>query len=425
MRKLQASIVKEFLILINDKVGLLLMYLMPILLVFIITVVQDSTFKLVNENNIELLVINEDDGALGDSLSNLLTTSGLFNIRFEESMDSKEIESLLLNGDELIAVQIPFDFSENLELKAATLSSNMLVQFGLLDSIQQNHDLKASQLNLFYDPVLQENFRFSIVSSIKAYINAIENQLVIRSLYQSLGMDASNNAFMQELAMNKTAVIQKSASSTSGEIIPNSTQHNVPAWSIFAMFFMVISLGGNVVKERLSGSFVRLQTIPSSFLLVLVSKVIIYLGVALSQLALIFTIGKFVFPLIGLPELELPSNISGLIAVSTLSGLAAISFALLIGTYAKTQEQANGFGAISVIILAAIGGIWVPTFVMPHYLQVIGMVSPLHWCLEGFYTLFLKGGDWYLLYPTFLFLIIFIFACQSLVVLKLKVQNYL
>lgn len=425
MGKLKASIVKEFLILINDKVGLLLMYLMPILLVFIITVVQDSTFKLVNENNIELLVINEDDGALGDSLSNLLTNSGLFNISFEKNMDSKEIENLLLNGDELIAVQIPIDFSKNLELKAATLSSNMLVQFGLLDPITQDQELKASQLNLFYDPVLQENFRFSIVSSIKAYINAIENQLVITSLYQSLGIDGSNNALMQELAMNKTEVVQKSAISTSGEVIPNSTQHNVPAWSIFAMFFMVISLGGNVVKERLSGSFVRLQTIPSSFLLVLMSKVIIYLGVALSQLALIFTIGKFVFPFIGLPELELPSNISGLLTVSILSGLAAISFALLIGTYAKTQEQANGFGAISVIILAAIGGIWVPTFVMPHYLQVIGMVSPLHWCLEGFYTLFLKGGDWYLLYPTFLFLIIFIFACQSLVVLKLKVQNYL
>ena len=31
--------------------------------------------------------------------------------------------------------------------------------------------------------------------------------------------------------------------------------HNVPAWTIFAMFFVVISLAGSIVPEKLSGSF--------------------------------------------------------------------------------------------------------------------------------------------------------------------------
>ena len=93
--------------------------------------------------------------------------------------------------------------------------------------------------------------------------------------------------------------------------------------------------------------------------------------------------------------------------------------------YAKTNEQASGFGAISIIILAAIGGIWVPSFVMPSYMQMIGKISPLHWCLEGYYTLFLKGGDLYLLTPTILFLILFILACQILIYTKLKIQNYI
>ena len=54
MRKLLASIVKELQLLAHDKVGLLLLYLMPVVLVFIITVVQDSAFKLVNDNQLEL-----------------------------------------------------------------------------------------------------------------------------------------------------------------------------------------------------------------------------------------------------------------------------------------------------------------------------------------------------------------------------------
>ena len=147
--------------------------------------------------------------------------------------------------------------------------------------------------------------------------------------------------------------------------------------------------------------------------------------VALSQLSIIFLLGKYIFPYIGLPALLIPSNFIGLIVVSIASALAAISFAMLVGTYAKTQDQASGFGAITIIILAAIGGVWVPTFVMPEYLQTIGKISPLRWCLEGFYTLFLKGGDWYLLYPALLFLILFTFGCQILIYIKLKLQNYI
>jgi ABC-2 type transport system permease protein len=425
MGKLLASIKKEFLLLINDKVGLLIMYLMPILLVFIITIVQDSTFKLVNENNIDILVINKDKGDLGDSLISLLNNSGTFNIEQHNDLTESEIQKALLDGDQLLAIQIPIEFTQNLELKAKNISLSMLLEFGILEDSASITDVEIYPLTLYYDPVLQESFRFSIVSGINSYLGSIENRLMIESLYSEMGYDEIPAGIDDQFMNNKIGIVQTSANTSAGEVIPNSTQHNVPAWSIFAMFFMVISLGGNIVKERLSGSFVRLQTIPASFSLVLISKMFIYLFVALSQLAVIFAIGKFVFPLIGLPSLMLPSNVLGLLVISTLSALAAISFAMLVGTYAKTQEQANGFGAITVIILAAIGGIWVPTFVMPSYLQTIGNISPLHWCLEGYYTLFLKGGDWYLLTPTLLFLLLFIFTCQILIYIKLKLQNYI
>lgn len=114
-----------------------------------------------------------------------------------------------------------------------------------------------------------------------------------------------------------------------------------------------------------------------------------------------------------------------MLIVSILSALAAVSYAVLIGTYAKSQEQANGFGAISIVIFAAIGGIWVPTFVMPDYMQTIALFSPLHWCLEGYYILFLKNGDWSSLTPSIVFLSLFIIACQVLTFIKLKIQNYI
>lgn len=425
MGKLLASIKKEFLILVNDKVGLLLMYLMPILLVFIITLVQDSTFKLVNENTIEIVVVNNDEGALGDTLIALLKSSGSFGISEQKNIEPSQIQENLLNDDHLLAIEIPASFTRNLNDKANGISSSMLQEFGLGEDLVAKADQTVSPLSLYYDPVLQESFRFSIVSSIYSYLSALENRLMIENLYTQMGFDEIPEAMEQQFFDNRIVINQISANTTTGDVIPNSTQHNVPAWSIFAMFFMVISLGGNIVKERVSGSFIRLQTIPASFSLVLISKMFMYLFVALTQLTVIFLLGKFVFPMIGLPSLALPGNILGLIVISVLSALSAISFAMLVGTYAKTQEQASGFGAITVIILAAIGGIWVPTFVMPYYLQQIGKISPMHWCLEGYYALFLKGGDWYLLTPALIFLIIFILACQILIYAKLKIQNYI
>jgi ABC-2 type transport system permease protein len=44
------------------------------------------------------------------------------------------------------------------------------------------------------------------------------------------------------------------------------------------------------------------------------------------------------------------------------------------------------------LLLSAIGGILVPTYVMPELMRSISVISPLNWSLEGFYKLFLRGG---------------------------------
>ena len=45
-------------------------------------------------------------------------------------------------------------------------------------------------------------------------------------------------------------------------------------------------------------------------------------------------------------------------------------------------------------MLGAIGGIMVPTFIMPPVMQSVAMVSPMSWGLEGYLDILLRGGDW-------------------------------
>lgn len=426
MRKLGASIAKELQLLAHDKVGLLLLYLMPVVLVFIITVVQDSAFKLVNDNQLELLVTNADEGNLGDSLVAILKKSGNFIIDEKNNLTEKKLQEEGLSGGKLASIYIPKNFSEAIENNTGTITKLILTEFGVAEDSTASPKRKETSLNIYFDPILQENFQYTLITNLQTVLSGLENKVMLENLFAEMGYDEIPEHIASKMTGEQTPIIAKAASLEGKQkLTPNSTQHNVPAWSIFAMFFMVVSLGGNLVKERLSGSFIRLMTIPPSFTYTLISKMLVYIGVAVSQLFLLFCIGYFIFPSIELPQLQIPNAVLQLIVVSVLSGMAAVSYAVLIGTYAKSQEQANGFGAVSIVIFAAIGGIWVPTFVMPDYMQTVALFSPLHWCLEGYYVLFLKNGDWDALSSSIIFLSLFVVVCQLLTVAKLKIQNYL
>jgi len=425
MKKLKASILKEILLVLHDKVGLLLMYLMPLLLVFIITIVQNSAFQIVNENKLTVLISNQDKGSLGDSLVKALVHSGSFEIKKNNHLSQTGVKRNTIDEDAMLGIYIPANFSERLASNADNISKLMLEQMGVIEKAPKIKP-KKQEIIIFFDPVVQENFRISVINGVQAITNGIENEEMVSKLFLEMGYDSIPKNIRQAIINRETKLkIANASLNEVAELIPNSSQHNVPAWSIFAMFFMVISLGGNIVKERLSGSFLRLQTIPSGFALTLISKFAVYLFVALSQLLLLFMMGIYIFPHIGLPKLAMPNAFLPFLVVTLLSAVSAISYAVLVGTYAKTQEQANGFGAISIIIFAAIGGIWVPNFVMPDYMQTIGNISPLKWCLEGYYTLFLKNGAWSELIGTITFLFLFTVICQLLIFIKLRIQNYI
>jgi ABC-2 type transport system permease protein len=220
----------------------------------------------------------------------------------------------------------------------------------------------------------------------------VQTKQVLKSIYYSLNEEELPDSLEAELINSQVVINEIPISRDGSKTIPNATQHNIPAWTIFAMFFVVISLGSSVVREKLNGSFVRLKTLPTNYLLALLSKQITYLAVTLLQAAIIFSIGIWLFPSMGLPKLNLPTDLFGLFVVTFICGWCAVSFAICVGVFARTQEQANGIGAVSVVLMAAIGGLMVPAFAMPASFQPIIKLSPLHWGLEAYYGLFLEAG---------------------------------
>jgi ABC-2 type transport system permease protein len=94
-----------------------------------------------------------------------------------------------------------------------------------------------------------------------------------------------------------------------------------------------------------------------------------------------------------------------------------------VGVFANTQEQANGFGAVSIVLMAAIGGLIVPSFVMPPSFQFVMQLSPLHWCLEAYYGLFLQEGNLKDIFTNIIPLLIITILLQFLAWYGLKRKN--
>ncbi|WP_151893159.1 ABC transporter permease [Patiriisocius marinistellae] len=392
MHKLWASTVKEFKLLSRDIGGMAILFLMPLALLVVITIIQDSSFKAVNSIKIPILLVDYDGGNVAQTIIEGLSSSETFQV-IKGPSEAKAKEQVF-SGDYQLAIVIPSKLSEDLAEKVNDNVEGILSAFGLEeegeDSLpKEKKEIKAKEVRLYFDPATQGSFKNQVKNGIDKMISKIETQTIYKSFQEQIG-DEETPLFETESFISFKEIVPIE---NEKEIIPNSAQHNVPAWALFAIFFIIVPLSINMVKEKHQGTFVRLRTQPVNYATILGGKTLVYLAVCLIQFALMLLVGIFIFPLIGLPILDVSGRLTLLFIVALFAGLAAIGLGLLIGTIAKTQEQAAPFGATFVVILAALGGVWVPVFIMPKFMQLVSQVSPMNWGLSAFYDVFLRNAS--------------------------------
>jgi len=395
MLQLFSSIYKEILLIIRDKAGLAILFLMPMVLIFVMTLIQDSTFKKLDESRLEILFLDHDQDSLGIAIKEGLQGSGFISLitsHKKKSLTKESIHQLLNEGKYQIGIIVPDSATQTIRIKVEMMFSQALEESdSIIKQELKSHDIAT--IILYFDPAIKSSFKQSVKSAIQNFTFAIEAKLTFDYLAEEFKdiLPSPDNIYFDPQGSIKFEELYATNEHT--EIIPNSVQHNVPAWAVFAMFFILIPLTGNIIKERDSGSAMRLEIMPSSYLVVMVAKALVYILICFIQFCLMLLVGIVFLPMLGLPVLELGSNII-LLALMTFSiALAATSYGILLGAVASTQEQAASFGSVSIIVLAALGGIWVPVFVMPGIMQEISIFSPLNWGLEGFYNIFLRGGN--------------------------------
>lgn len=414
MRRFLYLLYKDYLLLVRDVAGLLLMFLMPILLVILMSSLQDSTFNVINDVHVPLLLVNRDEGELGNAIDKEITKSGIFKIKREidgHTPTLKEVEKAVATSDFLLGIYLPENTTEKIK---ANVSKYVVCAF---NGIEKLPPMEAVDLSIFIDPTARSSFYSVVMSTIRERAQKVQFEYILKEITKEVNRLSPIPISSNQFTGDQVNIKIQFAKLEGNKIVPNSVQHNVPAWTLFAIFFIVISLSGSIIKEREEGSFTRLLTMPCSYQEYLLSKAVIYIIVGLLQFAIMILIGIYVLPLFGLESLKLGSSITALFLLALSASIAAIGFGLCIGNISTTNQQSAVFGSISVVIMAAVGGVWVPIFLMSPTMQIISKLSPMNWGLTGFYGLFLKDEGLMAILPESFALILFGTICFIFAVL--------
>lgn len=413
------SVQKEILLLRRDFGGLVILFVMPLVLIITITLIQNATFKTISDNKIPVLLVDKDQGAIAKTVKENLDKSGAFSIVTQidnQNLTEASAQEAVFKGKYQLAIIIPEKLSVDLQAKVDQNVNKILSGFGLEDSTATKKlevVINQKEVRLYFDPATQMTFKNGVKSAIDKMISQIETQSIYKTFQDQLG-EGDEPIFDQKSFITFKEIVPKI---NDKEILPNSVQHNVPAWSLFAIFFIVVPLSINIVKEKGQGTQIRLITNPVPYSLIIAGKTATYLLICMIQFLLMVAVGIYVFPYLNLPILDVSGKMILMIIVALFSGLAAIGFGILLGTVAKTQEQSAPFGATSVVILAAIGGVWVPVFAMPKMMQYVSHISPMNWGLNAFYDVLLRNGSIVDILPEISCLLLFFITTITIAIL--------
>jgi ABC-2 type transport system permease protein len=442
----RALLSKEIKLILRDGYALLVLFLMPIVFVLIMSFSLQEVFE--SENNSVALKIfttlgDETSAEWGEDLLNLngfdteiiKNTQTLIGKAKKQVIKGERFALIEIINNERPLVKIYYSPSApnyvrsllelNLNLTLVKLiakkqkarsgaigsSDIYTVQKDALIRSDKNNEsnvIKTLQKNTKLKLITVHHSGWSQVSlgSFRGWI--LSSQLTTKIPHYST-KSTNTNKFIRIEKITKNSARKK----------PSSVQQNVPAWLIFAMFFIIIPFSATLLIELNNGTLGRLNTFPIAKHWILLGKLLPYMLINQIQAILMFLTGVFLMPVLGGEALVLESNFWLLIPISLAISLMAISFALLIAVSVRTHEQASSIGGVSNLLMGAIGGVMVPVFIMPEKMQILAGFSPMNWGLEAFLEILLRQGSFqsisvYIVKLTLLALFLFVISYKLL-----------
>ncbi|HVO64969.1 MAG TPA: ABC transporter permease [Syntrophales bacterium] len=403
MIKILYTLKKEFLLIVRDIHAVTVLFVMPAVFIMIMSLAMRDLFELHGSASIDVLAVNQDVGKKSQAFLKEMDDLRSFKFHLiKKDVTTEEVKELMISRDYKFALIIKENFSSFVEKKG------------------KGKDEKP--LELFVNPTVNTQTQLVLKSALEGKLSRLRWDAFLDSIDKLLAFAEINK---QKLKAAEESPIDVNYVYKKGQYakIPSAVQQSVPAWLVFSMFFIVIPISNTFISERGQGTLMRLKSMNVSRFYLITGKMAPYLLINAIQVVIMIAIGVYVVPLCGGTALTMGDSVGGLVLIAASVSFSAISVALLIASLAGTTEQATTIGGVLNIIFGALGGLMVPKFVMPGFMQDIADISPMSWGLEGFLDIFLRNGGVSDVLPKSLSLIILGVVMLILTVTLLKRQR--
>jgi ABC-2 type transport system permease protein len=155
-----------------------------------------------------------------------------------------------------------------------------------------------------------------------------------------------------------------------------------PAAILWGLLGCASTFALSLVKERLSGTLLRLRAAPLSRTQLLAGKALSCVLACLGVMTILLLFGHFAFGM----RLSSP----GLLLLGMLSSAACFTgIMMLLSTAGRTPQAVAGTGWGIFVVMSMIGGGSIPLIMMPPWMRSISSLSPVKWGI-----LALEGAIW-------------------------------
>lgn len=368
MRTLFYILQKEFSQIFRNKGMLPVIFIMPLLQMFILV------FAATNElRQVDMAIVDYDHSPTSRKLIAEISGNPFFKIR-DYLTTTQEAEDLLMQTKIDLALVIPHNFDRDLTLNK---KSDLQV---MVDAINGN----AAQLSLGY---------------LSNVIGTFGQQELIH---------------MNPLEIQKSRNIEIKPTFWYNQQL-NYKYYMAPGILVVLITIIGMLLGGmNLVREKELGTIEQINVTPIKKWQFIAGKLIPFLLIGLFDLGFGLVIARLAF------AIPIRGSLLLLFGMGAIYLVLVLSSGLFISTISDTQQQATFVAYFTLIVFILMSGLFTPVESMPHWAQQLDYLNPLYYFVKIMRSIILKGSNLFNFFNDFVALTSFAFLMFGLAIYRYR-----
>ena len=151
---------------------------------------------------------------------------------------------------------------------------------------------------------------------------------------------------------------------------------------VMFLLFSVMGAAGSILREQEGGTLRRLLISPMTDWQFLMGKMGSTSILGFLQIMVMYIFGWAVF------QVDLFRDFPAVVVMTAVCALSASALGLLLASLCRNHRQVDAVSTLVVLSMSAVGGSMIPRFLMPKWMQNIGLASFNAWAIDGFYKIF-------------------------------------